>query len=387
MSLIGATEPPQAESEPDEFSPFEFLVPLAHSWRRLICVPLLAGCIALGGSYLLPETYTAELLFVPPQQQQSAATTALASLGALSGLAGAGAMRVPGDQYARLLQTNSVRDQLIDEFKLQEVYKADYRVDALRRLSERVRVNIGKRDGLISLEVDDELPQRAADMANRHIDLLRELTAKLALTEAQQRRVFFEAQLKETKDRLVESQRTLQASGFNAGALRAEPKASAESYARLKAEITATEARLRGTRQSLTDAAPEVQQQLSVLNSLRGQLAGLEASSIQGNGVDYIGAYRDFKYLEALFELFSRQFEMARMDENREGALIQIVDSAQKPEKRSAPKKRQIAMATVLGSFLLLAMWLVIQHMIRRASANPTHAGSLERLRDALGRR
>lgn len=387
MSLIGATEPPQAESEPDEFSPFEFLVPLAHRWRRLICGPLLAGCLALGGSYLLPETYTAELLFVPPQQQQSAATTALASLGALSGLAGAGAMRVPGDQYARLLQTNSVRDQLIDEFKLQEVYKADYRVDALRRLSERVRVSIGKRDGLISLEVDDELPQRAADMANRHIDLLRELTAKLALTEAQQRRVFFEAQLKETKDRLIESQRTLQASGFNAGALRAEPKASAESYARLKAEITAIEARLRGTRQSLTDTAPEVQQQLSVLNSLRGQLAGLEASSIQGNGVDYIGAYRDFKYQEALFELFSRQFEMARMDENREGALIQIVDSARKPEKRSAPKRRQIAMATVLGSFLLLAMWLVIQHMIRRASANPTHAGSLERLRDALGRR
>lgn len=373
--------------EEHSFSPFELLVPLARRWRTLVLVPILTGAIAYGGSFLLRETYSAGVTFIPPQQQPSIASAALASLGTLGNLAGASGVRNPGEQYASLLQTLAVRDRLIDEFKLLEVYRVDYRVDALKRLSEQVRVNIGKRDGLLGLEVDDESPQRAADMANRHIELLRELTNKLALTEAQQRRVFFEGQLRQTKERLTEAQRQLQTSGFDASALRTEPKASAESYARLRAEVTAAEARLRASRQALNDAAPEVQQQLALLESLRAQLRSLETTTVKPAGADYVGMYREYKYQETLFELFSRQFELARLDESKEGALIQVVDAAKKPEKRSSPKRRVIVLGATLGSLLLLVIGLVASHLMRRAAEDPVHTDSLQRLRDALRRR
>jgi len=206
-----------------------------------------------------------------------AAASALASLGALGNAAGAAAtLRTPGDQYLALLQSTTIADRLISEFKLMEVYDEDNLVDTRRKLDRRVDMSVGKKDGLITIEVDDKDPTRAAAMARRYVDELRRLTSRLALTEAQQRRVFFEAQLAEARDRLTQAQLILQGSGFGAGALRAEPRAAAEAYARVKAEVTATEIRLQVLRRSLADHTPEVQQQLSVLAALRSQLARLE---------------------------------------------------------------------------------------------------------------
>ncbi|MBL8327728.1 MAG: lipopolysaccharide biosynthesis protein [Rubrivivax sp.] len=368
-------------------SPLELLVPIARHWRSLVVVPLLAGLVAFGASYLIKPVYTAGVTFLPPQQQQSAlSSAALASLGGtLGGLAaGAAGLRTPADQYASLLQTLAVRDKLLDEFKLQEVYKADFRVDALRDLSERVRIHVGKRDGLLSVEVDDVSPERAAAMANRHVDLLKSLTSTLTLTEAQQRRAFFEQQLERTRNSLTEAQQALARSGFSTGSLRAEPRASAEGYARLRAETTSLEVRLQALRRSLTDSAPEVQQLLAALASMRGQLAGMETGNADSANADYIARYREFKYQETLLEGLARQYELARLDESREGALIQIVDAAKVPEKRSRPKRRFIAAAAVAGSFGVLLVAVVGVHLFRRAMLDPLHSETLARAKAAI---
>lgn len=384
--MSGQCMPNAEDAEVPAMSPFELLVPLAR-WRwRLLLLPLLAGALGAAASLLVEERFTAGVTFIPPQQQSTVAATALASLGAIGGLAGSASIRTPGEQYASLLQSLAVRDQLVDEFHLLEVYDEKLRTDALRRLSDRIRINVGKRDGLISIEVDDASPTRAAGIANRHVELLRELTAKLALTEAQQRRVFFEDQLKQTREKLVLAQRRLQSSGFNAGALRAEPKTSADIYARLRAEITAAEARVQGLRQSLTDSALEVQQQLSALSVLRRQMAHVESSASQSDSADYLAAYREFKYQETLFEMFGRQYELARLDESKEGALIQVVDAAREPEKRSSPKRRFLALAAAGATFVLMVVLLLATHLLRRAGEGTEHVESLNRLRKAMGR-
>jgi uncharacterized protein involved in exopolysaccharide biosynthesis len=337
---------------------------LGANMRLLVVAPLLAGLTALGVTYLIPPTFTASTTFLPPQQQQNTAASALASLGALSGLAGAATgIKSPGEQYVSLLQSVTVADRLIDAFKLMDVYAAKYRFDARKELAQNVRISLGKRDGLITVEVDDELPQRAADIANRHVDELRRMTNELALSEAQQRRVFFDTQLKQTRDKLTAAQKALQGTGFNQGALRAEPKTAAEGYARLKAEATAAEVRLQTLRRGLADATPEVQQQQALLEALRVQLAGLEANSSVSNSSDYIGKYREFKYQETLFELFARQYELARVDESREGPLVQVVDVAQPPERKSRPRRGLTAVVTTVSTAVLLALFLLARRM------------------------
>jgi uncharacterized protein involved in exopolysaccharide biosynthesis len=377
-----------AEDPDDAVSLLDLAIPLVQHWKLWILGSLAVGLAALGVAFLLTPVYTARTTFLPPQQQQSGMASALASLGGLAGLAGAAAaIKSPADQYVALMQSVSATDRLIEQFDLMQVYESKYRFEARRALEQNTRIAIGKKDGLISVEVDDVKPQRAAEMANAYVEELRRLTSVLAVSEAQQRRVFFEKELKDARDQLAAAQRALQASGFNVGALRAEPKAAAESYARLKAEITAAEVRTQVLRGSLADSSPEVQRQLAQLGALRAQLARLEQASDANVGPDYLTKYREFKYRETLFELFARQYELARVDESREGALIQVVDLAVPPEYKSKPKRLFIAVAATLLSLLLLGMFILVRHFWRENAADPEGAEKVARLRAALGRR
>ena len=360
----------EADAEDEGMTLGEMAAALRERLVLLTVAPLAAGVLALGVTYLIAPTFTAVTTFMPPQQAQSSAATALAALGPLAGLAGGavGASNT-GDRYVALMQSVTVSDRLIERFKLMEVYESKFRIDARKALTGNVRISLGKKDGLVSVEVDDTSPQRAADIANRYVDELRRVTAGLAVTEAQQRRMFFEQQLQQSRDRLVQAQQALQASGFNPGALKAEPKAAAEGYARLKAEVTAAEVRLQVTRGTLTESAPEVRQQQATVSALREQLARTERATESVGGPDYIGRYREFKYQETLFELYARQFELARVDESREGALIQVVDPATPPERKSKPKRAITSLVAFVATLMALVFWVLVRPSNRRLKA------------------
>ena len=337
-------------------------------WRRLVAAPLLVGVLALGGTFLVKPTFTARTSFLPPQQQGGGAANALASLGALASLAGGGGIKTPADQYVTLLQSVSVQDRIIERFHLMEVYDDKFHVDARRHLGEHAQISLSKRDSVISVEVDDHSPARAASMANAYVEELRRITSTLAIGEAQQRRVFFDRLLEQTRDRLTQAQIAVQSSGFSEGALRSEPRAAADAYAKLLAQTTAAEVKLQTMRGSLAPNAPEIQQQQSMLTALREQVAKLEASDAPAGGADYVGKYREFKYQETLFELYAKQLEVARVDEAREGGLIQVIDAAQVPEKKSKPRRAPIVVGAALATALLLALW-ILQEDRRRSFA------------------
>jgi uncharacterized protein involved in exopolysaccharide biosynthesis len=366
----------------------DLALPLAQNLKLLIVGPLLAGVLALGAAFLITPTFTAKTVIIPPAQSQSAAASALSSLGTLASLAGAsvGSVKNPADQYVGLIQSATIADRIIERFKLVEVYDVKFREDARKVLSNVVRATVGKKDGLITVEVDDHDPQRAAEIANQFVVELRTLSSGLALSEAQQRRAFFESQLQQTRDNLTAAQQALEASGFNQGAIKAEPQAAAEGYAALLAEITSTEVRLQALRRGLADSAPEIQQTLARLSALRGQLSRLEASTPRGGDANYVGKYREFKYQETLFELMAKQYEMARLDESRESALIQVVDPATPPERKSAPKRALMAVVTTLATLLLLTSFVIVRHFWRQSASDSSKAEKIHQLRAALRR-
>lgn len=335
---------------------------LRRRWPLLVGAPVAAAVLAYGASFLITPVYTARSTLLPPQPPQSmaAAAAALASLGNLGSLAGIGGARTPADQYVALMQSTTAADRLIDRFELLKAYDEALRTDARRRLERHTRISVGKKDGLIGIEVDDPDPQRAAALANAYVDELRTMTSTLAIGEAQQRRQYFEQLMVATRDKLARAQETLLGSGFDPGAMRIEPKASAEEYAGLKAEATLTEVRLQALGGRLAPGAPEVRQLQAALDALRGKLRALEAAGASRSPSDYVGRYREYKYQEMLFDLFARQYEMARADESREGPLIQVVDRAVPPEKRSWPRRSLIALGAALGTAVVLLAALLL---------------------------
>lgn len=341
---------------------------LASNWKLILGASLLVGAIAWGLTFLITPIFTARASFITPQQQQSSAAAALASLGNLSGLAGAAAgIKTPGDQYVSLMESATIRDRVVQRFDLVKVYGAQYPVDARYALGENVRIAPGKKDNLIFVEVDDPDPKRAAEIANAMIEELKLLLNSIALTEAQQRRVFFEKQLADAKVKLGSAQQALYAAGFNEAELKADPQAAAESYARTRAELATAEVKLAMLKTGRADNAPEVQGQLAVISSLKRQLSGMETPNRESLRAGFVSAYRDFKYEETMFEMYAKQFELARLDEAKEGALVQVLDVASPPVRRSKPRRLTIAAAVALLTFLLSATVVAYLHINRRA--------------------
>lgn len=355
------TAPNFADEDDEGISLFELTALLAGRRKLIAGVTVIGALLGLVVSLLVPKWYTSKTVFLPPQQQQSSAAAAISQLGALAGLAG-GLVNVksPADQYVALMESTTISDRLIDRFELLKVYEAEYRQDARKKLKSNVRIAVGKKDGLIAVEVDDREPARAAAIANAYIEELREMTNGLAVSEAQQRRMFFEQQLNDTKKRLAAAQSALEESGISQGALKVEPKTAAESYARLRAQVTAAEVKLQTLRRMLADNTPEVAQQQAALAALREQLARAERQDNRGSDSDYVNKYREFKYQEALFDIFVKQYELAKVDESREGALIQVVDPALPAELKAGPKRALITVAAGLLALLGACLFAVV---------------------------
>ena len=380
--------------EEDEISLLDLLQTIVDNLRLLILGPLAVGLAALGISFAVPPSYTAQTSFLPPQQQQGMAASMLASLGALGGLAGAATgLKNPADQYVAFLKSNSVEDALIDRFKLIERYKAEFKQDARTRLEGSVKISSGK-DGLISVSVEDTDARFAADLANAHVEELTRLLSRLAVTEAQQRRQFFEKQLEQAKDRLTQAEIALSATGVSSNVLKSNPASAVAAVAALQAQVTVQEVKLGAMRGYLAETAPDFQQALVELANLRSQLSKLSKDNAQPTAPgqsNYVSAYREFKYQETLFELFARQFEMAKVDESREGAVIQVLDKATPPERKSKPKKALIAIIATLASGFALLLFVFVRQALVNAKQDQESAEKLAQLRSgwrkALGRR
>ncbi|MGY0197649.1 Wzz/FepE/Etk N-terminal domain-containing protein [Leptothrix sp. BB-4] len=366
------------------------LVLLEHKFF-LTLVPLAIGSVVLGLSFLIKPVYTASAQMMPPQQQQGGAMSAL--LGAASGLGGLGGalgsvagLKNPNDQWIALLKSRPIADGIVQEFKLREVYESDYQFQARLALAGNTRILAGK-DNLITIEFDDEVPERAARVVKSYVNRLQDLTRTLAVTEASQRRVFFEAQFADAKEKLIAAESRLKAANITDGAMKTIPTASIAAVAQLQAQISALEIALRVKRDSQTESSPEVQIIKAQLDAYRNELAKQrqdKTAPADQNQSDYISAFRNFRYFETMYEMMARQYEAARLDEARDGALIQLVDEPQVPEYKSKPKRGLMAVTATLLAFIVCLLWVIVRRSLARMAETPEGAAKLAALRDAL---
>ncbi|MEY4751138.1 MAG: hypothetical protein RIQ60_3352 [Pseudomonadota bacterium] len=368
----------QKTNQPDDdLSLAEILIALKRRTRLLLAVPLAAGVLSFACTFLITPTFTASAQLLPPQQQQGAAAALLGSLSGLAGgMAGAAAgLKNPGDQWVGLLKSRAVADALIKRFNLKDYYEKEFYFETRKKLDDNSKITSGK-DSLIDIEVVDKNPKLAADLANAYIEELQNLSNSLAVSEASQRRLYFQNQLNDAKNNLIKAETALRNSGINASALKTSPEAVLSGVADLKARIAAAEVNLNVLRDSMTANSPAVKQVSAELSSLKQQLRNAEASDIQaqGDGAAYVQKYRDFKYYETLFEMMAKQYELARADEARDGALVQVVDAAQVPEWKSSPKRALIAVTSTIVALLLTILYVLLEPALGRLRSKMAQA-------------
>lgn len=380
---------PLVEAEEDEISLLDLAIALGEEKKTLFAIPAITTTLAIVVSLLMTPTFTAKTVMMPPQQQQSGAASALASLGALAGLAGGAAgIKSPDEMYVAFMQGESLQKAVIQKLNLQERYEKKTIFETREHLKQVVKIASDKKAGLITIEADDKDPEFAAKLANTYVEELRNLMGRLAVTDAQQRRVFYEQAITKTQNELAEAEANFRAakekSGMQVTAVIAE--ASVRAGAEMRAQIAAKEVQLSAMGSFATSQNPDVQRLGGELAALRSQLRKLE----QGSGADEnssplqqlaVKSYRDIKAREAMMGVLVAQYESARVDEAKEGPLIQQVDVALPPERKSKPKRAIIVLASAFAGLFLGVLVAFVRRALRKAAENPETSGQMVKLK------
>lgn len=373
--------------EDDGINLLDILQTLAENARLLVFGPLIVGLLALGVSFSFKPVYVAETKFMIPQQQSGGAAAALAQLGALAGAASAiSGLKNPAEMYIGLLKSRTVADRMVDRFGIMKLPDVKTREDARDILSSLTGGSVGK-DGLVTLSVVTRDPRLSANLANAYIEELALFTGRLAVTEAQRRRLFFEKELTKAKEKLIQAEIALGGAGIGENVLKFNPATMGEGVATLKGQVMAKEVQLSSMRGYLTENSPNFRQTQQELAALRTQLNKFEHPKPMGGNAEYINRYREFKYSEVLFEQIAKQYEMAKIDESSEGVLIQVVDTAVPPERKGNLAKRKIAVVAALVAAFVLLLFVFIRNAFRNNfRQNPENAGKLRAIRAGFGR-
>jgi tyrosine-protein kinase Etk/Wzc len=395
------TEHPNASDgvspiDADELGLLDVLIMLVRHKLLILGLPVLTALAVAGYSLMLPNIYKATTKILPPQPTQSATASILAQIGGVGGVLGAAAgLKNPNDVYVAMLKSRTVADKLNERFGLLSRWKIDLRYPSLmhEELSKRTRVSSGK-DGIIVVEVEDADAKFAADLANAYVDELVAFGSVLAVTEGAQRRLFFEREFELAKTNLakaeVAARRALESGGL--AKVDDQGRAMVEVSARLRAEITVKEVQIGAMRANATEQNPKLQLAMQELDSMRRELRRVEGSTpgIASNreqnvqASDSLRLLRDYKYRETIFELLAKQYEMAKLDEAKDPSLIQVMDKAIEPDRRSSPQRTRMVLVSAFLAFVVAVLWVLVLEFAARGGQDRLRKTRLRELKRNL---
>jgi uncharacterized protein involved in exopolysaccharide biosynthesis len=377
-------------SDDDEISLLDLALVLVKRKKLIFWMTFGLAFLVAIYSLVTPKIYRAETRLLPPKSAgfDQTALLDIATGGAASALAG----KTPGDLYVGIAKGRTVMDKVIQQFKLQEVYKQENMDRTRKVLSDNLEAKADLKTGIISIAVLDKDPVRAAAMANGFVDALKDVTSGLAISEAAQKRLYYETQIKDVQLALQKSEEDLKAYQERTGIQEAGSQTGAlvGALASLRAQITAKEVQLRALKVYATGQNPEVKKVQNELSALYGQLEKLEAG--QGSGQDplnpeggmpkarleYMRLLREAKFNEYLYGLLQKQYEMAKLGEVKDAAVIQVIDEAVPPQVRFKPKRTlMVLLAAVLGFFLSIFAAFFLE-FLENARRDPESAAKLE---------
>ena len=395
--------PTFAESAEAEISLLDLVIVIVRNRWLIARLALGITLIGLIVSLLLPVRYTSSTAILPPQQGSSVGSTLmsqLGSLGSVAALAGGGSMGLknPNDLQVALLKSRTVEDLMVDRYHLMDRYHAKLRSAARKKLENAVDIDSGSKDGIIRISVTDHDAGWAADMANGYVEEFKKFSATLAVTEASQRRLFFEQQLKQAKDNLATAEEDLKRTEQKTGVVQldAQARATIQLVAELRGQIAAKEAEITAIRSFATGENAQLQIAQQELAGLQAQEQRMGAASegaenalipkgdIPESSIQYVRKLRDVKYSETIFELLARQYEMAKVDEARQGAVVQIVDRAIVPDRHSFPQRILIVLGSLVLGLSVGIGWALARAALHRISQNPAERSRLDSLREVI---
>jgi tyrosine-protein kinase Etk/Wzc len=377
------------ENTESDINLLDLLIALGQEKWTLVVVTFLAALAGVVVSLNTPATYVSRTSIMPSQQSLGGGVSlsGLAGLAGLSGLASiASSSKSSDEMFITLMRSYSVQLSLIEEFKLKERYGARNIEEARRSINTNIVILPDKKSGMILIDVQDKDPEFAAQLANAQVKALNAILSRLAVTEAQQRRVYYEQQVIKTQSKIPQLElefKVLQkSSGLEVASLLSEAGT-------LPGQIAAKELQLKMLSSFATSQNPDLKRLSVEISALRAQMARYELSrtepktsesnkpvqaseSTKANFIQKaVQAYNTLKMQEALLDTYLRQLELAKVDEAKEGPAVQVVDEARAPEMRAKPERRKMVMSYTLTGLIIALALAALRAFMRHTISTP----------------
>ena len=349
---------------------------LYHLWlqrRQIFRWVVLGFVLSLVVAWRYPK-YESTAQIMPPDSGGSGLASLLPALSKSPGLIGMASdmmgVKSSSAVFARVLESRTVQDHLIERFDLRKVYSQKYWEDARKKLTKRTTISEDKKSGVIAISVQDHDAALATQLANAYVEELGSVLAKVSTSAARRERIFIEQRLADENNNLQDAEKQFSqfASTNMALDVPEQTKVEVEAAARLQGELIASKAQLEGLKQTYTEEnirvksvqahVNELQRELSRLNSGRVSTAQDSSSpypsvrNLPILGVKWADLYRQTKIRETVVELLTQQYEMARIQEAKEIPSVKVLDPASTPERREPSWKLVILLGTLLSALL-----------------------------------
>ncbi|HEY1498613.1 MAG TPA: Wzz/FepE/Etk N-terminal domain-containing protein [Acidobacteriaceae bacterium] len=414
--------------------PANWVVNAALLWehrRLLMGAAGIALMVGLAIAFLIPKRYTSTGKIMPPDNSGSStamfAALAGRSLGEVGGLGSLAGSLLGGRNssalFVDLLRSGTVSGALIDRYDLQHVWHKRYRVDTAKYLARHTTIVDDKRSGVITVEVEDTDPRRARDIAQGYLEELDKLVRRTNTSSAHQERIFIEGRLQGVEADLKRAQVALSefSSTHTTIDLANQTRAMVDAAARLQGEQIAAQTEVDSLRQIYGDQNVRVRAAEARVAELRHELEKMSGSSAaeQDEGVGAGGAaangagdelypplrqlprlaapysdlYRRVRVQEAVYELLTQQYEISRIEEAKDVAVVSVIDAPGIPEKKSFPPRLLVALLFTLFDVGATAMFVLFRQRWRMVGDGDARkvlareiAGSLREAAAGLGR-
>lgn len=378
------SDPSQPEYFEDDIHLADYLIVLLKRKKMIMGIVACAIILSVIWSLLKPNVYTATARILPPGENSSGLSNLLAQSGGLLGGLG---VSIPGakstaDIYVGILESRTVADILIKKYDLKAVFEQEFMENVYRELAARTKTQVSRKTQIISVSVEDEDPERAADMANAYVAALDHMNRTVNVTESQQKRMFLETRLQEVKKDLVRAETELREfqEKYKLVSIDEQARIAIEGAAKIKGEITAAQTELEVLKKFGTERQNEAIMLKSRIGELRKQLAKIETGNQNKNGDSFyipfneipalgmqlVRLVRETKIQEKVFELITTQYELAKIEEAKDMNTIQTLDRAQPPDRKSGPKRALIVvLSTIIAFFVSVFLAFFLEYLSR----------------------
>lgn len=364
----------------------DLLIVLIKYRRSIFINVLLITIAAVIISLIIPNRYTATSSFISPKKKGGLFGDIAGFSSTIKDLSKSlgGRLGTVSDEaynYLVILQSRTASEKVIKKFNLREVYEIDkdkpYE-DVIKELESNVDFNI-EDEGNIVISVNDEVPKRAAEMANYYVDILNEMSVKLGVTESRNNREFIEKRFIQAQTDIANIEDSLESFSkkYNVMALEEQMKAAIEVAAEVKAQLEIAKLEQAILLKNYGSENPVVQESELKVTELNKQLANLKFGEdknlksslnlfvpfekVPETGIMYVRLMRDYEIQNKLLEFIYPIYEQAKIEENKDMPVVLVIDEAKTPQKKSSPKRMLIVIGAFLISFFFSLGYVLIK--------------------------